>query len=98
MLIASIAGLLAACQTANDQARDAAAREAAAKAVAPAIAATREIPPLPADCRRTERSGVKEGDRWDVAVVKSDAAIGRLNERIKRCAAWHDGIRERPKE
>lgn len=55
-----------------------------------------ELPDLPADCRRREASGVEEGDRLDVALLKAERAIGRGNARVGRCAAWHDELRARP--
>lgn len=58
-----------------------------------AIEAGREIPDIPADCRRQEASGIALGDRLDVAVVKSDRARQRANARVTRCAQWHDEYR-----
>lgn len=55
------------------------------------------LPDLPADCRRTERTGVQTGDRLDAAVLVSDGALGRANARIVRCAAWHDELRRERK-
>lgn len=48
---------------------------------------------LPDDCRRLSRSGVRAGDRLDVAVLKADAALSRQNARTLRCAEWYDGQR-----
>jgi hypothetical protein len=47
-------------------------------------------PELPADCRRTSRSGIQQGDRLDVAVLKADEALARQNARTIRCADWYD--------
>lgn len=44
---------------------------------------------LPEDCARRERSGVKAGDRLDIAALKTDAALGRANDRAVRCAAYN---------
>lgn len=67
--------------------------EAAAQAVGEARAAGL-WPDLPADCRRTSRSGIEQGDRLDVAVLKADEALARQNARTLRCADWYD--RQRP--
>jgi hypothetical protein len=66
---------------------------ARAEAAPAAIESGRDIPDIPADCRKREASGVREGDRLDVALVKSERALGRANVRIDRCAAWHDDYR-----
>jgi hypothetical protein len=50
------------------------------------------LPDLPADCRRQSRSGVQAGDRLDVAVLKTDAALDRQNARTLRCAEWYDQL------
>lgn len=52
-------------------------------------------PELPEDCRRVSRSGVQAGDRLDVALLKTDAALSRQNARTRRCARWYDGVRKR---
>ncbi|MEP3892493.1 MAG: hypothetical protein ABJN52_00640 [Litorimonas sp.] len=51
------------------------------------------LPPLPADCRKHARSGIKEGDRLDVALLKADDALTRQNARTTRCADWYEGVR-----
>lgn len=56
-------------------------------------AEAREIADLPEDCRRRERSGVSEGERLDAALLRTDAALGRANARIARCADWHEHYR-----
>lgn len=65
---------------------------AAAKARAQ-IEAAQSWPDLPSDCRRVSRSGVQAGDRLDVALLKTDAALSRQNARTRRCADWFDGVR-----
>lgn len=68
--------------------------EAGAVAEAVAIGETRApLPELPGDCRRHERAGAGDGDRVDRALIKYDAALGRANARVDRCAGWHDQIR-----
>ncbi len=53
----------------------------------------REIPALHADCRKAERSGVVKGDRLDAALVKTDGALGRANQRVARCAGLYDALK-----
>lgn len=63
--------------------------DAAAQSIGEARAA--EVwPELPIDCRRTSRSGIQQGDRLDVAVLKADQAVARQNARTIRCADWYD--------
>jgi len=50
------------------------------------------LPDLPEDCRRLSYSGVRKGDRLDVAVLKADAALARQNARTMRCADWYDQL------
>jgi hypothetical protein len=50
------------------------------------------LPDLPADCRRLSFSGVRGGDRLDVAAQKADAALFQQNARTTRCAAWYDQL------
>ncbi|MBZ8133207.1 hypothetical protein [Afifella sp. IM 167] len=51
------------------------------------------LPDNPADCGRRERSGVVVGDRLDIALLKTDRALGRANARIVRCDAWFDELK-----
>lgn len=53
-----------------------------------------EIPEYPSICRETVASDVKEGDRLDVALLKTDAALGTANNKLVSCGAWYDNIRE----
>lgn len=92
-LVSLMAAFLNACQTAEGRLAAAGRTQAEASLVEQALEASRVSPPLPADCRKRERSGVADGDRLDVALVKTDQALGRANARVARCAAWHDGLR-----
>ena len=56
------------------------------------IEATKQLPDLPPDCRQISRSGVRRGDRLDTALLKTDAALARQNDRTGRCADWYDEI------
>jgi hypothetical protein len=51
------------------------------------------LPDLPPDCRRKEASGVREGDRLDVALFKAEDALWRANARVTRCAGLYDRVK-----
>lgn len=95
-IAASMAALLTACATGDPQARlnEAARQRADTSLAVDAARRAARLPDQPADCRRTERSGVEPGDRLDVAALKTDQALGRANARIDRCAAWYDDLKE----
>ena len=78
--------MLTACGQ-TDIARIQAAGEAVGK-----VRAEQVLPDLPEDCRRLSYSGVREGDRLDVAVLKADGALARQNARTARCADWYDQL------
>ncbi|EEE44274.2 hypothetical protein [Roseibium alexandrii] len=82
-----IALFLSGCATVEDRANSAGDR------LGKAAAEARPDPALPGDCRRKERSGVREGEPLDVALIKTDQALGRANARVRRCTAWHDNYR-----
>ncbi|WP_202306361.1 hypothetical protein [Mesorhizobium sp. L-8-10] len=90
----SIALCLSGCASNRALLGNAMAGKAGATIAAEAIEEGREVPDIPADCRRTEAGGVSLGDRLDVALVKTDRALGRANARVLRCAAWHDDYRK----
>lgn len=71
----------------TDIARIQAAGEAVGEARAEQV-----LPDRPEDCARLSYSGVRAGDRLDVAVLKTDAALARQNARTARCAEWYDQI------
>ena len=56
-------------------------------------AAERTLPQLPMDCRGISRADVQEGDRLDVALLKTDRALSRQNGRSTRCSEWYDQLR-----
>ncbi|WP_420415142.1 hypothetical protein [Roseibium sp.] len=92
LLIAVLTALsLSACATAERRAIEAGAR------LGQAAAQENPDPALPGDCRRRERSGVQEGEPLDVALIKTDQALGRANARVQRCAKWHDTFRQKMK-
>lgn len=87
MPIALLTGLfLSGCETAEQRALDAARQKGELLA--------QEYPPYPFDCRVRERSGVRDKDRLDVALIRTDQALGRANARVARCAGWYDKISE----
>jgi hypothetical protein len=95
LLAASIPVFLTGCATSDlDRLTSAKVTEAQIANVEAMIAEARRVPDYPADCRKLERSGVRPGDRLDVAVLKGDQAIGRGNARAQRCAAWYDALRK----
>ncbi len=79
--------LLSACETVDDRLRAAAEQAGEVKA-------TKELPDYPEDCRRTERYGVRPGEPLDVALIRTDNALGRANSRIVRCSGWYDQIKD----
>lgn len=51
-----------------------------------------QLPTYPDDCRRWQPSGVREGERLDAALLKTDQALTQANLRVRRCADWYDGL------
>jgi hypothetical protein len=84
---------LAGCTTTSQRIGDAAATEVNAGQVAGALAATRDMPSMPAYCHQKSLSGVEDGDRLDVALVKTDAALTRANDRSRFCWQWYEDQR-----
>jgi len=54
----------------------------------------RALPDYPAACRRTYSAGIRQGDRLDAALLKTDRALSRANGQIVECAGWYDEIRK----
>lgn len=86
--------LLSACASAGDRLGAARGELARADLVDDALAVG-ALPDLPADCRRREVSGIKIGDRLDVALLKSERALGSANARVGRCAGFYDDLKQR---
>jgi hypothetical protein len=57
------------------------------------LRAADQLADLPSDCRRLAQAGVREGDRLDVALLATDAALDRQRARTVRCATWYDDLR-----
>lgn len=55
--------------------------------------ASRHLPDYPRDCRGKEKSGVRVGEPLDVALIRTDRALGRANARLQRCGQWYDEIK-----
>lgn len=82
---------LTGCATSNQtRINEAAKTKVAADLVDQALTAARQKDPLPGDCRVWQRSGVKDGDRLDVALLKTDQALTQANLRVRRCADWYE--------
>ncbi|QFT30995.1 hypothetical protein FIV00_10945 [Labrenzia sp. THAF82] len=77
--------LLSGCATVDDRLRAAATQTAETQA-------TRELPDYPTDCRKKERSGVREGEPLDLALLRTDQALGRANARVQRCGQWYQTV------
>lgn len=87
MMFAGLMALfLSACETVDERLQVAAVSQGQ-------IAAARVHPDLPADCRKHERSGVLNREPLDVALIKTDQALGRANARVSRCAGWNDQLK-----
>jgi len=65
-----------------------------AAALSAQVAVTKELPGYPEDCRRKEASGVRVGEPLDVALIRTDQALGRANARVVRCRRWYDEIKQ----
>ncbi len=76
---------LSACATNDERLRTAASLSAH-------VEASKELPGYPEDCRRKEASGVRLGEPLDVALIRTDQALGRANARVLRCSRWYDEI------
>lgn len=77
---------LSACATNDERLRTAATLSAH-------VEASKELPGYPEDCRRKEASGVRIGEPLDVALLRTDQALGRANARVMRCGRWYDEIK-----
>jgi hypothetical protein len=85
-----MAALLSGCAAGN-RLEAAAGKKAEASVVTQALQV--DLPSQPPECGQPERSGVRQGDRLDVALVKTDRALGRANEKSALCARWYDELR-----
>lgn len=57
------------------------------------IEAGRVLPDFPPRCRALIFSDVRPGDRLDVALLKTDAALARQHSQTRICAAWYDELK-----
>lgn len=101
LVIAVLAIGVSSCETdrALKRASEAAGKAAEASGTSRALEVAQQasrapLPPLPSYCRESERTGVQEADGADIALVKSDRAVGRANARTEACARWYDKTAE----
>lgn len=92
---------LAGCAPARERFNKAAVDRAKAGQVPQALSVAdeerligRTLPEYPDACRRTHRSGVRDGDRLDAALLKTDRALSRANGQIGECARWYDEVKK----
>ncbi len=79
--------LLSACGTIDRRLQDAAEQSGR-------VEAEKTLPAYPGDCRKRERSGVRQGEPLDVALIRTDRALGRANARVVRCADWYEDVKD----
>lgn len=93
MLLTSL--FLTSCATDDKQSRinNAASEKAKSEQVGKSLEVANELPDQPADCRIVEKSSVINGDRLDVALLKTDKALTKANNRVRRCYTWYDNLR-----
>lgn len=74
---------------------DARAGTAIASSLEQQIAAARRVDDdNPPECGKRVQTGVKLGDDKDVALLRSDQALGKANSRAARCEQWWNDFRE----
>jgi hypothetical protein len=78
--------LLSACATADSRLQQAGQKTGL-------LAASAFLPDYPVDCRKRETSGVRAGEPLDLALIRTDQALGRANARVTRCSRWYDTIK-----
>lgn len=89
--VLSIAIFLAGCGTINK------AILAAGKQTGE-VEASKTLADYPDDCRKTSRSGVRDGERLDAALLRTDQALSNQNNRTVRCAEWYDELKSNIEE
>lgn len=72
---------------------EAARTKAQADIVEQALEVSRKLPEWPVTCEGDERSGVQRTDALDEALLKTDIALWRANQKNRRCGNWYKGIR-----
>lgn len=89
VILLLVTSLLSGCTTASQKTIQAGRIDGRLKATV--------LPNYPTDCRKIEKSGVKKGDRLDIALKRTDNALGRQNKRVARCAKWYDRVKNKAK-
>jgi len=86
---------LSACESSKlkKELEDASRREQIAKTALEQLDKTRELPKIPSDCYKREKTGIVLGDRLDVAQAKTEDALDRTENRLGRCVRWYDRLR-----
>lgn len=64
------------------------------RAIAAAMPVVVKMPQYPADCIKPETAIVRVGNRLDVALVATDAALDRANAKAITCSRWYDKVRQ----
>lgn len=85
---------LSGCAPSSRERLGEAARAAAEAGLVSKALETGSLPDQPGDCRKWQPSGVREGDRLDAALLKTDQALTQANLRVRRCAGWYDEIKK----
>lgn len=93
MLVLLTAGSLSGCAASSQARLNGAARIGAEAGLVSQALEASQLPAYPDDCRRWQSSDVREGDRLDAALLKTDQALTQANLRVRRCADWYDGLR-----
>ena len=93
MLALLTAASLSGCAASSQSRLNKAARVGAEAGLVGQALEARQFPTYPDDCRRWQPSGVREGERLDAALLKTDQALTQANLRVRRCADWYDGLR-----
>lgn len=62
------------------------------------VEASKTLADYPDDCRKTSRSGVRDGERLDAALLRTDQALTNQNNRTVRCAEWYDELKTNTEE
>ncbi|MEM1375858.1 MAG: hypothetical protein AAGG69_00570 [Pseudomonadota bacterium] len=85
---------MSACVTAEGRITTAEHERVLAAAIVRAAAEADDIPALPNDCNKRETAGLRVGELQTVVIAKQDGALTRANDRVQRCAAWYNTLKE----
>ena len=51
------------------------------------------LPELPISCKTSTISGVKRADRYDIAILKYDFALGESEKLRQACNQWYEKLK-----